>query len=142
MPRTRRTNPRPGIRRGTLCALLLGSLVPAACGDGPGAGDRDSVTAGAPGSSSILAAKGCTQCHAVERLGLAADVPIGPDLSEAATGVRDRYGRDLEGFFEHPSGTMQMVLSSQIRLSRAERDSIISVLEALTPEPDSPDRPR
>jgi hypothetical protein len=109
------------IDRRAAAPLLAAVLLIAACGE------RAATQAG----ESILVTKGCNQCHAVEKLGIAAQAAIGPDLSDAASAVPTRYGRDLRGFFDHPSGTMQLVLSSQIELTPQERDSIIRVLETI-----------
>ena len=37
-------------------------------------------------------------------------------------------------FLHHPTGTMQIVLSTQIQLSLAERDSVIKILKAINHE--------
>jgi hypothetical protein len=41
---------------------------------------------------------------------------------------------ELEDFLKNPTGTMQIVLSSQIKLSSAERDSIVEILKDLHEE--------
>jgi len=46
---------------------------------------------------------------------------IGPDLSTAAEDVQSRFGRTLDDFIQAPSGTMQVVLSRQIVLSKEEK---------------------
>jgi cytochrome c551/c552 len=104
--------------------ILLGSGLASACG-----GDaRDDDPAAA--AVTIFEAKGCVQCHSVTRLGVDG-AAVGPDLSDAATAVPARYGRDLATFLEQPSGTMHLVLTQQIQLTQEERDSIVAVLEAI-----------
>ena len=80
----------------------------------------------------IFIDKGCVQCHKVSKLGVPGQ-EIGPDLSFAASDVRSRFGTDLESFLKNPTGTMQIVLSSQIKLSEEEREGALpSTLERFT----------
>jgi hypothetical protein len=118
-----------GLGRRLLLPLTV--LLVAACGNEAGDADRPAAGSQAAGSGDILTSRGCQQCHSVQRLGISAASDIGPDLSDAAINVVNRYGRDLRGFFAQPSGTMQIVLDHQIRLTDAEVDSIISVLTRL-----------
>ena len=48
--------------------------------------------------------------------------------------MQTRFGVKLEKFLHEPTGTMQMVLSSMIKLTPAERDSIIHILKELDEE--------
>jgi hypothetical protein len=61
---------------------------------------------------------------------------VGPDLTVAYEDVQNRFGVQLEEFLHNPTGTMQVVLSSSIQLSPAERDSIIKILKGLHEERD------
>ena len=78
---------------------------------------------GVPASSDPRAAifleKGCPQCHSISALGVKSPAEIGPDLTIAYTDVQSRFNMELEEFLKNPTGTMQMVLSSQIKLSPA-----------------------
>lgn len=66
--------------------------------------------------------KGCSGCHSIAALGVAGRPTGAPDLSEAAEGVPRRYGVTLEEFLREPrSGTMSIVLSTQLRLTLEER---------------------
>jgi hypothetical protein len=56
---------------------------------------------------------------------------IGPDLTYAYSDVQSRFNMKLEEFLKNPTGTMQVVLSSQIKLSPEERDSVIHILKEL-----------
>jgi hypothetical protein len=56
---------------------------------------------------------------------------LGPDLTFAYTDVQSRFNMKLDEFLKNPTGTMQIVLSSQIKLTPEERDSIIEILEDL-----------
>jgi hypothetical protein len=129
--------------------LIAGILSFTACGGEretqPPAGDTPPVDAsassGAPASSDPRAAifleKGCPQCHSISALGVKSPAEIGPDLTIAYTDVRSRFNMELKDFLKNPTGTMQIVLSSQIKLSPAERDSIVEILEHLHEESDT-----
>ncbi|HEX9610444.1 MAG TPA: hypothetical protein VF978_01065 [Gemmatimonadales bacterium] len=113
-------------------AVLIVLLV-AACG---GSADKaapavaQTAAAGDP-RAAIFVQKGCPQCHPISALGITSPAEVGPDLTGAYDDVRTRFGVKLDEFFAAPTGTMQVVLSSMIRLSPAERDSIIGILKQL-----------
>ena len=79
----------------------------------------------------IFLAKGCPQCHSISAFEIKSPTDVGPDLAQAATDVQARFGMKLEEFLEHPTGTMMVVLSSQIHLTEVERDSIVAILKAV-----------
>lgn len=79
----------------------------------------------------IFLAKGCPQCHTISALGIKSPAEVGPDLTHAYEDVRSRFGVKLEEFLHNPTGTMQVVLSSTIQLTPAERDSVIKILREL-----------
>ena len=114
---------------------------PAVSGDDPA--PDGSATSGTPAATDPRAAifieKGCPQCHTISALGVKSPAEIGPDLTIAYTDVKSRFNMELEEFLKNPTGTMQMVLSSQIKLSPAERDSIIEILKDLHEESDDED---
>lgn len=83
----------------------------------------------------IFLEKGCPQCHAINALGVTSPSNAGPDLTTAVADVQSRFNTTLEEFLQNPTGTMQIVLSSQIQLSPAERDSIVRLLRGLTTSP-------
>lgn len=130
------------VRLMTVCLAL------AACGgERPEAGPADGMPmAGMHGGAAPQAAtaadpraalfvrKGCPQCHSISALAVKSPSEIGPDLTLAYSDVRSRFNMELEEFLEHPTGTMQVVLSSQITLSGAERDSIVHILKELHEE--------
>jgi hypothetical protein len=123
----------------TLGAAATVLLVVAACGgdrkDGAGSGTT-STTMGAPSDprAEIFVAKGCPQCHSISALGIKSLAEVGPDLTIAYSDVQSRFAVTLEKFLHSPTGTMQVVLSSSIQLSPAERDSIIAILKGLHDE--------
>lgn len=118
--------------------LVLVSLV-AACG-----GEKGSAAPPAPPPAAavtttdargeIFVRKGCPQCHSISAFGIKSPTEVGPDLTAAYDDVQTRFGLKLDQFFAAPTGTMQMVLSSMIKLTPAERDSIIHILKELHEE--------
>jgi hypothetical protein len=81
--------------------------------------------------AALFVRKGCPQCHTISALGVKSPTEIGPDLTFAYSDVQSRFNMKLEEFLENPTGTMQVVLSSQIKLSPEERDSVIHILKQL-----------
>jgi hypothetical protein len=100
--------------------LVLLTLFLTACGGRPKE-TRDAIFLG----------KGCPQCHSISALGIKSKTDVGPDLTFAYADVQNRFGVKLDSFLRAPTGTMQMVLGSMIKLTPAERDSIIHILTEL-----------
>jgi cytochrome c2 len=71
----------------------------------------------------------CFVCHDVSTLGIESATKIGPDLSNAVTDVPARFGRPLDDFLMSPTGTMSVVLSTQIHLTPEERREAIAKLK-------------
>lgn len=94
----------------------------AACALAPGAGAQTDPR------GRIFVARGCSECHAVSALGVPASSDVGPDLTYAYGDVRRRHGLSLESFLTDPTGVMRMMLASHLRLTVADRDSIVHVL--------------
>lgn len=80
------------------------------------------------GKGAFFVRKGCFICHDVSSFGIQSAAKIGPDLSIAVADVQSRFGRTLEDFLAQPTGTMAVVLSTQIHLSDAERAEAIEKL--------------
>jgi hypothetical protein len=80
------------------------------------------------GEGAFFVKKGCFTCHAITSLGIESASKIGPDLSEAVTDVQSRFGRTLDDFLMNPTGTMSVVLSTQIPLTIDERKEAIATL--------------
>ena len=81
------------------------------------------------GEGAFFVKKGCFSCHAVSTLGVESASKIGPDLSEAVTDVQSRFGKTLEDFLDSPTGTMAVVLSTQIILSPEEKREAVEKLK-------------
>ena len=64
---------------------------------------------------------GCTKCHSVSVYGIHNLASTAPDLSIAVEDVPRRFGRSLDEFFKSPTGTMDLVLSTAIPMTPAER---------------------
>lgn len=123
-----------------ILAIVATSVLAAACERGGG----EPVPSRAPAPASpapataqavdprgqIFIEKGCIGCHKVTKLGVQGG-ELGPDLSFAASDVKARFGTDVESFLKNPTGTMQIVLSQQIKLTEEEREDIAELLEDL-----------
>lgn len=133
------------MRRAFKLGLVLLPLM-AACSKDKGSTAGGSATAAGGGGitpttytytdarGEIFAHKGCPQCHTISALGIKSPAEIGPDLTGAYSDVQTRFGLKLDQFLAAPTGTMQVVLSSMIKLTPAERDSIIHILTQLHEE--------
>lgn len=81
------------------------------------------------GEGSFFVKKGCFVCHAITSLGIDSAAKIGPDLSIAVQDVQSRFGRRLDDFLMEPTGTMAVVLATQIPLTTEERQQAIQLLK-------------
>lgn len=114
--------------------FLLTAATTMACASGPTLGAPGGPTDGAPARDPralVFERNGCDECHSVTALGVAARSSTAPDLSFAAVRVPALYGVSVARFLEAPMGTMAVVLDLEIRLSPADRDTIVATLEAL-----------
>lgn len=81
------------------------------------------------GPGSFFVKKTCFICHDITSLGVESATKIGPDLALAYSDVQSRFGRTLEDFLKAPTGTMSVVLSTQIHLTDAEKAQAIELLK-------------
>lgn len=81
--------------------------------------------------AAIFVERGCTDCHAISALKVKASADVAPDLTYAYGDVLRRYGLNLESFLANPTGVMRMMLASHLRLSVADRDSMVRILRGL-----------
>lgn len=81
------------------------------------------------GEGAFFVKKTCFICHDVSTLGIESAAKIGPDLANAYADVQSRFGRTLEDFLASPTGTMSVVLSTQIHLTDAEKQEAIEKLK-------------
>ncbi len=82
------------------------------------------------GPGAFFVQKTCFICHDVSTLGIESAAKIGPDLANAWTDVQSRFGKPLDEFLKNPTGTMAMVLSTQIHLTDAEKAEVVEKLKA------------
>ncbi len=80
------------------------------------------------GPGAFFVNKGCFVCHSVSSLEIEAAAQIGPDLALAVEDVQSRFGRTLDDFLMKPTGTMDVVLSTMIPLTKEERLEAIEKL--------------
>lgn len=73
--------------------------------------------------------KGCIQCHSNSTLGIVSPTNKGPDLAFAYEDVQKRFGTSLENFLKNPTGTMQTVLTTQIKLTDQEKEKAVRLLK-------------
>lgn len=80
------------------------------------------------GPGAFFVKNNCFTCHSVSTLGIEAAAQIGPDLALAVEDVQSRFGRTLDDFLMKPTGTMEVVLSTMIPLTREQRLEAIEKL--------------
>jgi len=93
--------------------------------------NSDSNTADNPAGDlgeNILVTKNCGKCHAISPLGIEGN-GTGPDLANAASDVKTRFGISLEEFMEDPQGTMYAYLGSK-PLTADEKQQIIETIRS------------
>lgn len=81
------------------------------------------------GEGAFFVKKGCFACHSISSLDIKSASDIGPDLSFAVADVQSRFGATLEDFLAKPTGTMAVVLSTQIQLTDEERREAVEKLK-------------
>jgi len=80
------------------------------------------------GEGAFFVNKGCFVCHSISVFGIESAAKIGPDLSNALEDVQSRFGKTLENFIKEPTGTMSIVLGSQIMLTDSEKVQVVELL--------------
>ena len=93
-----------------------------------------SVGAQADPRGRIFVERGCRDCHAISAIKMKALTDVGPDLTYAYGDVLRRYGLNLESFMANPTGVMRLMVASHLRLTMADRDSIVVLLRGLYEE--------
>jgi cytochrome c2 len=81
------------------------------------------------GEGKFFVERTCFICHDVSSFGVVSATKIGPDLALAVVDAPRRFGRTLDDFLMNPTGTMQVVLSKQIQLTKEERREAIELLK-------------
>ncbi|MBS1788425.1 MAG: hypothetical protein JST85_11925 [Acidobacteria bacterium] len=111
-------------------SIALLALVSAGFGKSSGAPDRaaEQRRQWLAGEGAFFVRKDCIACHSIRAFGISA-AKFGPDLSEAAVDTERRFGKSLEEFLHHPSGTMSIVLGTRTPLAEAEKQEAIRLLK-------------
>jgi cbb3-type cytochrome oxidase cytochrome c subunit len=81
------------------------------------------------GEGAFFVKKGCFACHSISAFDVKSASDIGPDLSFAVSDVQSRFGKTLEDFLAKPTGTMAVVLSTQIQLTDDEKREAVEKLK-------------
>jgi hypothetical protein len=122
---------------GAAALFLIALLFVVSCQRSP-ASDAPVAAAAAPapvavnvesGPGGWFVKTGCVKCHSVSVYDLKSETNIGPDLAIAAEDVKARFGVPLEEFLASPSGTMAIVLSTQIQLTPEQKQIAIGKLK-------------
>jgi len=73
------------------------------------------------GDGAFFVEKSCFVCHSITAFDIKSPTEKGPDLSFAPDDVRTRFGKTVEEFLFAPTGTMKIILESQIVLTDEEK---------------------
>jgi cytochrome c2 len=83
------------------------------------------------GDGAFFVEHSCFICHSVKAFDIKSPTEKGPDLSYAPDDVRARFSKTVEEFLFNPTGTMQIILESQIILSDEEKwEAINKIMKA------------
>ncbi len=78
------------------------------------------------GDGAFFVEKSCFVCHSIEAFEIESPTDKGPDLSWAPEDVRNRFSKTVEEFIFEPTGTMKIILESQIVLTDEEKWEVIN----------------
>jgi len=73
------------------------------------------------GDGAFFVEHSCFVCHSIKAFDIASPTDKGPDLSLAPDDVRVRFNKTVEEFLFDPTGTMKIILESQIVLTDEEK---------------------
>ena len=73
------------------------------------------------GDGAFFVEHSCFVCHSIKAYDIKSPTDKGPDLSLAPDDVRARFNKTVEEFLFDPTGTMKIVLESQIVLTDEEK---------------------
>ncbi len=83
------------------------------------------------GDGAFFVEKSCFVCHSIKAFDIQSPTDKGPDLSLAPDDVRARFNKTVEEFLFDPTGTMKIILESQIVLTDEEKwDAINRIMRA------------
>ena len=81
------------------------------------------------GDGAFFVTNTCFVCHSIKAFEIESPTQKGPDLSYAPDDVRTRFNKTLEEFIFNPTGTMKIILESQIILTDAQKREAIEKIE-------------
>lgn len=73
------------------------------------------------GDGAFFVNKSCFVCHSIEAFDIKSPTDKGPDLSWAPEDTRTRFNKTVQEFLFEPTGTMKIILESQIILTKEEK---------------------
>lgn len=73
------------------------------------------------GDGAFFVEHSCFVCHSIEAFDIESPTNKGPDLSWAPDDVRTRFNKTVEEFLFEPTGTMKIILDSQIVLTDEQK---------------------
>jgi cytochrome c2 len=83
------------------------------------------------GDGAFFVEHSCFVCHSIEAFEIASPTDKGPDLSWAPDDVRARFNKTVEEFLFEPTGTMKIILESQIVLTDEQKwEAIDKIMKA------------
>ncbi len=83
------------------------------------------------GDGAFFVENSCFVCHSISAFDIQSPTNKGPDLSFAPDDVRARFNKTVEEFLFEPTGTMKIILESQIVLSDEQKwEAINKIMKA------------
>jgi len=83
------------------------------------------------GDGAFFVAHSCFVCHSISAFDIKSPTDKGPDLAWAPEDVRARFNKTVEEFLFNPTGTMAIILGSQIPLTDEEKwEAINKIMRA------------
>jgi cytochrome c2 len=83
------------------------------------------------GDGAFFVEQSCFVCHSIEAFEIQSPTNKGPDLSWAPDDVRTRFNKTVEEFLFEPTGTMKIILESQIVLTDEQKwEAINKIMKA------------
>ncbi len=73
------------------------------------------------GDGAFFVENSCFVCHSIKAFDIKSPTDKGPDLSFAPDDVRARFSKTIDEFLFEPTGTMQIILESQILLTDEQK---------------------
>ncbi|MHC4989985.1 MAG: c-type cytochrome [Planctomycetota bacterium] len=83
------------------------------------------------GDGAFFVENSCFVCHSISAFDIKSPTDKGPDLSLAPEDVRARFNKTVEEFIFDPTGTMEIILGSQIMLTDEQKwEAVNKIMKA------------